>query len=50
MEIPKYVWKCGIILLFIGEIRKCVELYLTFYKNDDEMEEEIPDAVKHLYT
>ena len=47
MNIPGYVWKYGLILLTINEIRKWVDLYLTFHENDDD--EEMPDCVRHMY-
>ena len=53
MNIPKYVWKYGLILLFISEIRKCADLYLEYLinRNDKEDdEEEIPESVKHIYS
>ena len=62
MNIPKYVWKYGLILLFISEIRKCADLYLEYLinrnnKEDDEERpkgsrfgEPLPESVKHIYS
>ena len=52
MKVPGYVWKCGIIILFIREFRKCADIYCDFLinredKNDDDL---IPDSVRHLYS
>ena len=62
MNIPKYVWKYGLILLFISEIRKCADLYLEYLincdnkTNDEERPkgsrfcEPLPESVKHIYS
>ena len=52
MNIPKYVWKYGLILLFISEIRKCADLYMEYLinRNDKEDDDEIPESVKHIYS
>lgn len=49
MNIPAYVWKYGLILLFIREMRNCADLYLAYFKKDEE-NEELPDCVKHIYS
>ena len=50
MKIPGYVWKYGLVLLTINEIRKWADLYFTFFIKDGENEEEdMPESVKHMY-
>ncbi len=50
MRIPEYVWKYGLIILTLSEIRKWVDLYFTIYENDeDNEEEEMLESVKHMY-
>ena len=53
MKVPEYVWKYGLILLFISEIRKCADLYLEYLinRNDKEDDDEpLPESVKHIYS
>ena len=53
MKVPEYIWKYGLILLFISEIRKCADLYLEYLINCDNKkddEEEMPESVKHIYS
>ena len=52
MKIPDYIWKYGIILLFIREFRKCADLYLEYLinRNNKEDDEEMPESVKHIYS
>ena len=51
MKIPGYVWKYGLVILSLREIRKWADLYFTFFIKDDRNseEEEMPESVKHMY-
>lgn len=50
MNVPKYVWVSGIVILSLAELRKWLDLYLTFSENDEDNNDEIPEFVQHLYS
>ena len=45
--IPSYVWKFGLVLLFIKEIRYWTEMILSFAEDD---EPEMPESVKRMFS
>ena len=48
MFIPSYVWKLGLLLLFIKELRYWFDMILDFERANEV--EEMPESVKHMYS
>ena len=48
MVIPTFVYVWGLTLLTLRGLRKWIEMFMNV--NDNDVEEEMPEIVKHLYS